>query len=81
MTTRAPGNKKKYIAEIEPNQDITSQTLSELDLSLNGNKATLRGINTVKFKKDKPARYRFTDTFAWRDGRWQATGSVSEQIK
>lgn len=77
----ASGDKKKYIAEIQPNPDIASQTVSDTDLTLNGNKASLRGINTVKFKKATTQRYRFTDTFVWRDGRWQATGSVSSLIK
>jgi hypothetical protein len=75
------GDKKQYLARLKPNTNIVSQTISSLDLTLNGNKATLHGINSVRFVKGNPVRYRFTDTYIWRNGRWQATGSVSQQIK
>lgn len=75
------GDKKKYIAVLKPIPDIVSVTPSELNLTLSGNDATIKGINTFRFKNGSLLRYRFTDTFVWRDGRWQATGSVSNRIK
>lgn len=73
--------KAQYIANIQPDNSIKSQTFSDLDLSLRGNTAILTGINTVKFSNGASQRYRFTDTFVWRDGRWQAISSQASRVK
>lgn len=73
--------KAQYLADLQPDPTIKSQTFSELDLSLKGNSAILTGINSAKFSNGKTERFRFTDTFVWRDGRWQAISSQASRIK
>lgn len=72
--------KADYIKNLRPSPNIKSQDYDELDLSLKGNTATLSGITTVYFTDRKAERYRFTDTFTWRDGRWQAISSQASRI-
>lgn len=71
------GDKKQYIANIKPDSNVLSETISDVELTLDGKKATLRGINTIRYRKGDPESVRFVDSFVWRDGRWQAVGSVS----
>jgi ketosteroid isomerase-like protein len=50
--------------------------LSELRAHVEGDFAFVRGLNTVIDTSGKvAARVRFTDIFAYRDGRWQALAS------
>ena len=72
------GDKKQYIANIKPDSNVLSETISDLELTLDGKKATLRGINTIRYRKGDPAAYRFADSFVWRDGRWQAVGAFTD---
>lgn len=74
-------DKKQYLANMSPNTDIKTLTLSDLHVSLTGNNAVLTGLNTAKFKKGANQVYRFTDTFIWRDGRWQAISSQATRVK
>jgi hypothetical protein len=74
-------DKKQYLASMSSNTDIKTLTLSDLTVSLMGNNAVLTGLNTAKFKKGPDQVYRFTDTFIWRDGRWQAISSQATRVK
>lgn len=74
-------DKKQYLASMRPNTDIKTLTLSDLTVSLTGNNAVLTGLNTAKFKNGAKQVYRFTDTFIWRDGRWQAISSQATRVK
>lgn len=64
-----------------------SVALSEMNVRMDGNTAVVTGVNRVRGRDDKgkpmDMRFRFTDTFVKRDGRWlvwatQAT-PISEQ--
>lgn len=72
--------KAEYINTIVRDTVTEKWEFNELQVTLNGDRATLTGV--VRFtvrQQDLP--YRFTDKFVWRDGRWQATGSEVSQIK
>lgn len=55
---------------------LDSVELSEINVRVEGNTAVVTGVNHVKGRDDKNQpmdyRFRFTDTFIKRDGRWQA---------
>ena len=70
-----PQTKAEYIRTIERDNVVDKWDFSDLKLSLAGDRATLTGIFTY-FANDRSISYDFTDKFVWRDGRWQATGSV-----
>jgi ketosteroid isomerase-like protein len=58
--------------------------LSELNIRIDRNTAVVTGVNHVKGKDDKGAafdhRFRFTDTWIKRDGRWQAWATQGTRI-
>lgn len=70
-----PQSKADYIRTIERDTNIDKWDFSDLKLTLTGDRATLTGIFTY-FLPDRTISFDFTDKFVWRDGRWQATGSV-----
>lgn len=74
-------NKEQMLANLEPNPNIASLKLSDLKISLAGNTAVITGLNTAKGKNGQRLTFRFTDTFLWRDGRWQAISSQATQVK
>ncbi|MBA2733442.1 MAG: nuclear transport factor 2 family protein [Acidobacteria bacterium] len=74
-------NKEQMLANLEPNPDIVSLKLSDLKISLAGNTAVLTGLNTAKGRNGQTITFRFTDTFLWRDGHWQAISSQATQVK
>lgn len=74
-------DKKQYLANLAPNTTIKSLALSDLKVSLSGNNAVLTGLNTARFKAGQKWTFRFTDTFIWRDGRWQAISSQATRVK
>lgn len=74
-------NKEQMLANLEPNPNIASLKLSDLKVSLAGNTAVLTGLNTAKGKNGQRMTFRFTDTFLWRDGHWQAISSQATQVK
>ncbi len=74
-------NKEQMLANLEPNPEIASLKLSDLKISLAGNTAVITGLNTAKGKNGQTITFRFTDTFLWRDGRWQAISSQATQVK
>jgi hypothetical protein len=66
--------KAEYLDAAKPEENVKTWETSDLKLSLSGNTAVLTGI--LKWVTTSGnERYRFTDTFAWQDGRWQAVGS------
>lgn len=67
-------SKADYIRTIERNTDVDKWELSDLKLTLVGDRATLTGIITY-FLRERSVSFDFTDKFVWRDGRWQATGA------
>lgn len=81
---RAQG-KAEYLKTIERDTAIQHWEFEDLKVSLNGDRASLTGIIRLEIKdqqgQDHEAAYRFTDKFVWRDGRWQATGSVVDPLK
>lgn len=74
-------NKEQMLKNLEPNPNIASLKLSDLKVSLAGNTAVLTGLNTAKGKNGQSLTFRFTDTFLWREGRWQAISSQATQVK
>lgn len=74
-------NKEQMLANLEPNPNIASLKLSDLKVSLAGNTAVLTGLNTAKAKNGQRLTFRFTDTFLWREGHWQAISSQATQVK
>ena len=73
-----PQSKADYIRTIKRDTVVDKWEFSNLKVSLAGDRATLTGIFTY-FADDRSISYDFTDKFVWRDGRWQATGSVTNR--
>lgn len=77
-------NKKQYLAQMKPDEYSRTCTYSDFSLGQSANYAVIIGVNTVKGRSADGAfteRSKFTDTFVWRDGRWQATASKSQILK
>ena len=70
-----PQGKADYIRTIQRDTVVEKWDFSDLKLTLAGDRATLTGVFTY-FAEDRSISYDFTDKFVWRNGRWQATGSV-----
>jgi hypothetical protein len=67
--------KAEYLRTIERDKVTQNWEFEDLEVDLVGDRATLTGL--VRFQiENKPREFRFVDKFVWRDGRWQATGSV-----
>ena len=67
--------KAEYLRTIERDTVTQKWDFEELEVDLFGDRATLTGL--VRFQiENKPREFRFVDKFVWREGRWQATGSV-----
>jgi hypothetical protein len=74
---RAQG-KAEYIKTIRRDTSIEKWDFEDLKVDLVRDRATLTG--TLKLViAGQENRFRFTDKFVWRDGRWQATGSEVTQ--
>ncbi len=70
-------SKADYIRTIERDTDIDKWEFDDLKVTLAGDRATLSGkIKLMYRNQDRDQVFEFTDKFVWRDGRWQATGSV-----
>lgn len=74
-------NKEQLLATLEPEPSIASLKLSDLKISLAGDTVVLTGLNTAKSTRGQVVKFRFTDTFLWRDRRWQAISSQASQVK
>lgn len=67
--------KREYIRDIQRDTSIQKWDFRNLKLTLRGDRATLAG-EVVLTVGNRDVVYEFVDKFVWRDGRWQATGSV-----
>jgi ketosteroid isomerase-like protein len=85
ITEGRPQGKAEYLKTIEPDTVIQKWNFEDLKSSLRGDRATLTGIIRLEVKdergQNRDRAFRFTDKFVWRDGRWQATGSVVTPVK
>jgi Domain of unknown function (DUF4440) len=67
--------KRDYLRNIQRDTTTQKWDFQDLKVTLRGDRATLTG--KVRLIRDSGEEvYEFTDKFVWRDGRWQATGSV-----
>jgi len=67
--------KREYIQNIQRDTSVQKWDFDNLKVTLRGDRATLSG--QVRLTRNNAVEaYDFTDKFVWRDGRWQATGSV-----
>ena len=73
--------KAEYIKNISPGGDVESQSFEDMTVVLGGERAVLTGVTVAEFKDGRSQRYRFVDTFVWRDGRWQAVTSVTTEVE
>lgn len=77
--------KAEYLRTATRDTAIQKWDFEDLKLSLKGDRATLNGIIRLEVKDERGQNqnlaFRFTDKFVWRDGRWQATGSVVNALK
>jgi hypothetical protein len=87
VATRTDGttqNKQEYVASLEPDQYQRTCSYSDFSLGQSANYAVIIGYNRISGRDANgpySERYKFTDTFVWRDGRWQATASKSTKVK
>lgn len=73
-------SKREYIRDIERDTTIQKWEFEDLKVTLRGDRATLTG--KVRFTvRNQDIVFEFTDKFVWRNGRWQATGSVITELK
>jgi hypothetical protein len=77
--------KVDYLKRIKRDTSIQKWNFEDLKVSLRSDRATLTGTIRLEVTNQQgeiqPEAFRFTDKFVWRDGRWQATGSVVEQLQ
>ncbi len=73
--------KAEYIRDIAPSEDLESQSFEDMTVVLGGERAVLTGVTVAQFKDGRTGRFRFVDTFVWRDGRWQAVTSVATAVE
>ena len=76
--------KAEYLKTATRDTSIQKWNFVDLKLSLTGDRATLSGIIRLDVRDERGQNqnlaFRFSDKFVWRDGRWQATGSVVNQL-
>ena len=75
-----PHTKQEYIDSLKPDATVKSWELQDLRVELEGDRATLDGYLRQETTRGTEV-YGFTDTFVWRDGRWQANGSRASRVK
>src|ERR1043165_7504503 len=76
--------KQRYLDAMKPDEYGRTCNFTNFSLGQSANYAVIIGYNTVRGRTaDGPftEKYKFTDTFVWRDGRWQATDSKSQVVK
>lgn len=87
VSTNADGttqNKKQYLDSMKPDQYSRTCNYSDFSLGQSANYAVIIGYNTVKGRDANgpfTEKYKFTDTFVWRDGHWLATASKSQVVR
>ena len=70
-----PQSKAEYIRTIQRDDSVEKWEFNDLSLALAGDRATLTGRVTL-VGQGRELKLDFKDKFVWREGRWQATGSV-----
>ena len=71
--------KRESIQNIQRDTSVQKWDFENLEVTLRGDRATLTG--QVRYTRNNADEvYDFTDKFVWRDGRWQATGSVVTRV-
>lgn len=73
-------SKVQSLETAQPVTNVKNWKMSDEHVSLIGGTAIMTGILDWATTSGKD-RYRFTDTFVWRDGRWQAIGSQASPVK
>lgn len=68
--------KDEYIKNIRRDSSTAKWEFKDLQLTLRGERATLVGKVDRTLVDGQVESLAFTDKFVWRNGRWQATGSV-----
>ena len=68
--------KQEYLDTITPDRTARSWASEDVKLDFEGDKAIISGV-LIWNAANGTSRYRFTDTFVKRDGRWQAVSSVT----
>ena len=76
----APKTKSDYMDVLKPDPTVKSWELQDLRVRLDGEHATLDGYLRQETTRGTEV-FGFTDTFVWRDGRWQANGSRASRVK
>ena len=71
--------KREYLQNIQRDTSVQKWEFDDLKVTLRGDRATLSGQVRLT-RNDNVEVYDFTDKFVWRDGRWQATGSVVTRV-
>lgn len=72
--------KQEYIRELRPETNVKSWDIDDLDVTLKGDRVIARGV-LIQETNTGTQTYRFTDTFVWRDHRWQAIASVATRVE
>jgi len=67
--------KREYIRDIKRDTSIERWDFEDLKVTLRGDRASLTGKIRLSIRGQETV-LEFTDKFVWRDGRWQATGSI-----
>ena len=79
-SSNAPKTQSEYMDLLKPDSSVKSWELQDLRVRLDGEHATLDGYLRQETTRG-PEVFGFTDTFVWRDGRWQANGSRASRVK
>jgi len=78
-------DKAKFLADIkDPHFNLSSLTIQDLKVSMYGDSAVVVGIyHTKGTYQNKPYEHwgRFTDTWAFTEGRWQCVASHTSLLK
>ncbi|HSL53597.1 MAG TPA: nuclear transport factor 2 family protein [Pyrinomonadaceae bacterium] len=67
--------KADYLRRIKRDTQTAKWDMSDVKLTLTGDRATLTGVVTFYSHEGGRATFDFRDKFVWRAARWQATGS------
>ena len=84
--TGALSTKAQVVAAVRDDKtQMDAMELSDMNVRVEGNTAVVTGINHVRGRDDKgeafDRRYRFTDVFVKRDGRWLIMATQGTQIQ
>jgi uncharacterized protein (TIGR02246 family) len=79
------GNKKQYLSVLKSNTSKTESAVnSEMKVIVFGDRAIVNGLATEKSSmagKDTSGRFRWTDVFVKREGRWQCVTGYAAKVE